>query len=482
MLNYLEIEKYDDGYTVILFYDEEGLFQFYGLEYSMSDTFLEGTFWYNNMYYSGLNWMAQLEFQDTTETVMVYSMHEAIIAAPYFFVSLFLSMLMLLPVIIYVWRRMRYVGKVKEEILIMADGDLEHPVTVKGRDEIGVLARNLDEMRLALEENIRQEQEGKKANHNLIRSVSHDLRTPMTTLYGYLEILDQKKCPAGKQEEYIRRCIEKVEEIRALSDKMFEYALVYGQKEQEELTELFLWELLEEMESSREFLQLNGFQIEEEFLAPEEVKFRGNRIFFQRAFFCSGRRGYLCRYHRVFDRWERMIWKKQGGKQMREQLTRSDVKKIEEEIEYRKLVVRKEAIEAVKGARAHGDLSENFEYHAAKKDKNKNESRIRYLERMLKTAVIVSDASKEDEVGINNTVTVYFEEDEEEQVFRLVTSIRGNSMKNLISTESPLGKAILGHKAGDRVQIKVSDDYSYYVVIRKIENTSEDEHDAIRGF
>ena len=111
---------------------------------------------------------------------------------------------------------------------------------------------------------------------------------------------------------------------------------------------------------------------------------------------------------------------------MREQLTESDVKKIEEEIEYRKLVVRKEAIEAVKEARAHGDLSENFEYHAAKKDKNKNESRIRYLERMLKTAVIVSDASREDEVGINNTVTVYFEEDDEEQVFRLVTSIRGD--------------------------------------------------------
>ena len=101
---------------------------------------------------------------------------------------------------------------------------------------------------------------------------------------------------------------------------------------------------------------------------------------------------------------------------------------------------------------------------------------------MLKTAVIVSDSSKKDEVGINNTVTVYFEEDEEEQVFRLVTSIRGNSMKNLISTESPIGKAILGRKAGERVQIKVSDDYSYYLVIRKIENTEEDENDAIRGF
>lgn len=163
-------------------------------------------------------------------------------------------------------------------------------------------------------------------------------------------------------------------------------------------------------------------------------------------------------------------------------MTKSDVKKIEEEIEYRKLVVRKEAIEAVKEARAHGDLSENFEYHAAKKDKNKNESRIRYLERMLRTAEIVSDVSKEDEVGINNTVTVYFEEDDEEQVFRLVTSIRGNSMKNLISTESPIGKAILHHKVGDRIEVKVNDNYSYYIVIKQIENTTEDENDNIRGY
>lgn len=131
---------------------------------------------------------------------------------------------------------------------------------------------------------------------------------------------------------------------------------------------------------------------------------------------------------------------------MREQLTQSDVKKIEEEIEYRKLVVRKEAIEAVKEARAQGDLSENFEYYAAKKDKNKNESRIRYLERMLKTAKVISDESKEDEVGLNNTVQIYFEEDDEVETYRLVTSIRGNSMNGLISIESPLGKAIRGKR------------------------------------
>lgn len=167
---------------------------------------------------------------------------------------------------------------------------------------------------------------------------------------------------------------------------------------------------------------------------------------------------------------------------MAERLTKSDVKKIEEEIEYRKLVVRREAIEAVKEARAQGDLSENFEYYAAKKDKNKNESRIRYLERMLKTAHIVSDESKDDEVGINNTVELYIEEDDETETYRLVTSIRGSSLNGLISIESPIGKAIFRHKVGDRVEVKVNDNYSYYVVIKSIRNTEEDEHDKIRSF
>ncbi len=167
---------------------------------------------------------------------------------------------------------------------------------------------------------------------------------------------------------------------------------------------------------------------------------------------------------------------------MREQLTQNDVKKIEEEIEYRKLVVRKEALEAVKEARAHGDLSENFEYQEAKKDKNSNESRIRYLERMLKNAKIVSDESKEDEVGLNNTVEVYFEDEEETEVYKLVTSIRGNSMKGMISIESPMGKAIRGHKEGERVYVKVNENAGYYVVIRSIQKTSDDSEDQIRGF
>ncbi|GFI27972.1 transcription elongation factor GreA [Lachnospiraceae bacterium] len=167
---------------------------------------------------------------------------------------------------------------------------------------------------------------------------------------------------------------------------------------------------------------------------------------------------------------------------MYDELTKQDIQKMEEEIEHRKLVVRRQALEAVKEARAHGDLSENFEYHAAKKDKNQNESRIRYLERMIKTAKVVSDVSKDDEVGINNTVEVYFEDEDETEVFTIVTTIRGNSLKGLISTESPIGKAVFGHKAGDRVEVKVNDGYSYFVQIRSIGKQVDDEEIGIRKF
>ena len=167
---------------------------------------------------------------------------------------------------------------------------------------------------------------------------------------------------------------------------------------------------------------------------------------------------------------------------MNDELTASDVAKMEAEIEHRKLVLRPKLIEAVKEARAQGDLSENFEYYAAKREKNRNESRIRYLERMVRTAVVVSDESGADEVGLNNTVTVYFEEDDETEVYRLVTTVREDSLNGLISKESPLGAALMGHKEGDRVKVTVNDDYSYYVVIRKIDKTQDDSQDKIRGF
>lgn len=166
---------------------------------------------------------------------------------------------------------------------------------------------------------------------------------------------------------------------------------------------------------------------------------------------------------------------------MGDNLTENDIKKIQEEINYRKLVVRPEAIEAVKEARAQGDLSENFEYYAAKRDKNKNEGRIRYLERMIKNANIVSDESADDEVGINKVVELYFEEDDETEEFKITTSVRGNSLGGNISIESPIGKAVMGHKVGDRVKVEVNENVSYYVEIKSIKIDSDDD-DAIRSF
>ncbi len=167
---------------------------------------------------------------------------------------------------------------------------------------------------------------------------------------------------------------------------------------------------------------------------------------------------------------------------MNNELTKKDIEDMEAEIVHRKVVVRKELLEHVKEARAQGDLSENFEYYAAKKAKNQNESRIRFLERMIKTARVIDDDAKEDEVGMNKTVTLRVEEDGTLETYKIVTTMRKNSLKGLISIESPLGKQLLGHKVGDRVTIKVSDSYSYEVTITQIENTGLSEEDKIRDF
>ena len=167
---------------------------------------------------------------------------------------------------------------------------------------------------------------------------------------------------------------------------------------------------------------------------------------------------------------------------MYDKLTKSDVQKMQQEIEYRKVTLRKQLLEDVKETRAHGDLSENFEYHAAKREKNKNESRIRYLERMIRTAEVIDDSSQEDEVGMNNTVEVLIEEDNTVETYRIVTTVRGDSLHNLISIESPVGKALMGHKEGDRVEVKVNDNYSYFMAIRKIIKTDDDSQDKIRSF
>lgn len=167
---------------------------------------------------------------------------------------------------------------------------------------------------------------------------------------------------------------------------------------------------------------------------------------------------------------------------MYDKITQKDIQRMEEEIEHRKLVVRKEALEDVKVARAQGDLSENFEYKAAKQFKNQNESRIRYLERMIKTAQIIPEDSNLDEIGINDKVTIYYPEDDEEESVKIVTTVRSNSLKGRIGMESPLGKALMHHKVSDRVTIKVSDTCSYDVIIKNIEKLEDNGEDELRKY
>lgn len=167
---------------------------------------------------------------------------------------------------------------------------------------------------------------------------------------------------------------------------------------------------------------------------------------------------------------------------MHNELTPKDIQMMREELDYRRIQLRPQLLDAVKEARAFGDLSENFEYKAAKQEKNRNESRIRFLENMIRTAVVITDRAGADAVGLYDKVTVYVEEDDETESYQIVTTMRQDALHGLISKESPVGRAVLGKRVGDRVHIQVSDDYGYDVVIRAIEKARDDGSIPLNGF
>ena len=160
---------------------------------------------------------------------------------------------------------------------------------------------------------------------------------------------------------------------------------------------------------------------------------------------------------------------------MYDELTQVDIQKMRDEIDYRTRELRPKLIEEVKTARAFGDLSENFEYKAAKREKNRNDSRIRYLQRMVDTAKVITDHSTGDTVGLFDSVVIYIPDDDEEQTIRLVTTLRQNALEGLISKESPVGQALMGRRTGERVEVAVSPEMKYTLEIRKIEKGSDDE-------
>lgn len=166
---------------------------------------------------------------------------------------------------------------------------------------------------------------------------------------------------------------------------------------------------------------------------------------------------------------------------MYDRLTQSDIDKMQAEIDHRKLVVRPQILQEVKEARAQGDLSENFEYYAARKAKGENDSRIAYLEDMIKTAIVISDESGEDEVGMNKRVKVLIEGDKEAEEYKIVTSVRADSLRNLITEDSPLGKALMGHKAGETVHVQVNETVGYDAKIMEV-YAAEGEEDELKSF
>ncbi len=159
---------------------------------------------------------------------------------------------------------------------------------------------------------------------------------------------------------------------------------------------------------------------------------------------------------------------------MHNALTKKDIELMQKELDERRIVLRPKLLEAVKVARAFGDLSENFEYKAAKQEKNKNESRIRFLENMIRTARVIDEGGKNGGVALYDRVTVYLPEDGETEVLQVVTTMRKNPLKGIISRESPVGRALLGKKLGDIVHIQVDEHYGYDMVIRAIEKGQDD--------
>jgi transcription elongation factor GreA len=159
---------------------------------------------------------------------------------------------------------------------------------------------------------------------------------------------------------------------------------------------------------------------------------------------------------------------------MKNELTSKDIELMKRELDHRRIELRPQLLEAVKEARAFGDLSENFEYKAAKQEKNRNESRIRFLENMIRTARVVEDRSGEDTVGMYDKVTVYLEEDDETEVYQVVTTVRQDALHGLISRESPMGSQLLGKRVGERFYVEVNPDYGYYAQVRKIEKEQDD--------
>lgn len=226
-----------------------------------------------------------LEFANGTYDLIYYSYHRSQFTYPYVIASIILCVAVFLSgILIFIGRMMKRVSAVKDSIVRMSVGDLSSPVPPCGADEIGIVSKELDTLRQTLQENIRRESESRQANQDLITAMSHDLRTPLTVLNGYLEVLKLKRADSGVREKYVDRCLEKAADIKALTDRMFEYALVYEENETADLKPLSISDLAECLRENCEFIRIAGFTVEEKFEYGAESEMYGDKVMLKRIF------------------------------------------------------------------------------------------------------------------------------------------------------------------------------------------------------
>ena len=226
-----------------------------------------------------------VKFANGTYDMIYYSYHRSKFTYPYVIASIILCVAVFLSgILIFIGRMMKRVSAVKDSIVRMSVGDLSSPVPPCGADEIGIVSKELDTLRQTLQENIRRESESRQANQDLITAMSHDLRTPLTVLNGYLEVLKLKRADPGAREKYVDRCLEKAADIKALTDRMFEYALVYEENETADLKPLSISDLAECLRENCEFIRIAGFTVEEKFEYGAESEMYGDKVMLKRIF------------------------------------------------------------------------------------------------------------------------------------------------------------------------------------------------------
>lgn len=295
-----------DAYTWMGIYDEENGKYIDGFFPEILDSRIWGSWSWSDTDIAAQSMEPPVEFEtqfsDGTARVQLMS-YQSLKFFPVFYLSVVIldSLLVLEPILIFVHKKMKYLGRVRCEAAVMGQGDMEHPVTVKGKDEIAALAKELDDLRLALKISMENERQAHMDNQELIRALSHDIRTPLTVLNGYLEILRRKKGDQENYPQYVQKCLIKTEELRGMTDKMFEYALVFDNPGETAMQDYSLREFGGELQEQLEYLELQGFPVEYIRKEVGDERWKANPFLMQRLLtnLCSNILHYGKRDHKV---------------------------------------------------------------------------------------------------------------------------------------------------------------------------------------